>query len=261
MSGNSLYIALMGHYPPRFLKKPLKCAFACLICAFLAYLPCFAKAIPWDGLTPKNNVQSEHNGSEKNAQEGSHDKPRDETPKKYFLPTGFTFPVVMAGAVYSYLIESPCICIVEFPVEYLGREMIPKGTRLIGSARLYPNTNRIIINFQVMVFPNGEEMTFQGISLQDDPEGLYHLALGVPGKEGKTASKLPAQVLLGALNAAASASASASMTGGVASQTVSNAAQSVVSSAQQKLSYVPDYTVTVPKGTPVQVFNVQRIEY
>ena len=104
-------------------------------------------------------------------------------------------------------------------------------------------------------------MTFQGTSLQDDPEGLYHLALGVPGNEGKTASKLPAQVLLGALNAAAAASASASMTGGVASQTVSNAAQSVVSSAQQKLSYVPDYTVTVPKGTPVQVFNVQRIEY
>jgi hypothetical protein len=199
--------------------------------------------VPWDGLSPKDGAKAEQAAPS----------------KKYLLPTGFVFPVVTTGAIYSYLIESPCVCVVEFPVEYLGREMLPKGTRLIGTAKVYPNTNRIIINFQVMVFPNGQEMQFQGISLQDDPEGNFHLALGVPGKEGKTRSKLPAQVLLGTLNAAASAAAPAA--GGIAAQGVTSAAQSIVGNMQQKLNYEPDYTVTVPKGTSIQVFNLQRIEY
>jgi hypothetical protein len=235
MVRNRVYAALKGYYPLSFIKKSLKCGFTCVLCALLACWPVIAETTPWDGLSEKEGV------------------------KKYFLPTGFVFPVVTSGAIYSYLIESPCICIVEVPVEYLGKEMIPKGTMLIGSAKLYPNTTRVIISFQVMVFPNGQEMSFQGVSLQDDPEGKYYLALGIPGKEGKTKSKLPAQVLLGTLGTAANAVAPA--TGNIAAQGVSTAAQSLIGNAQQKLSYQPDYTVTVPKGICVQVFNLMRIEY
>ena len=232
MARNRVYTALKGYCSTHAL---LQCSLTCVLCAFLTCLPAFAEIAAWDGLSGKEGA------------------------KKYLLPTGFTFPVVTTGAIYSYLIESPCICEVDIPVVYLGKEMIPRGTRLIGSAKLYPNTTRVIITFQVMVFPNGQEMSFQGVSLQDDPEGKYHLTLGIPGKEGKTKSKLPAQVLLGTLSTVASAAVP--VAGGIAAQGVSTAAQSLIGNAQQKINYQPDYTITVGKAKTIQVFNMIRLEY
>jgi len=36
----------------------------------------------------------------------------------YFLPTGFTFPVRLVNAVYSFNVASPAICVVEKEVQY-----------------------------------------------------------------------------------------------------------------------------------------------
>jgi len=209
------------------------------VCGILAVSPCFCEDIKsWSGLSKQND------------------------PKKYLLPTGFVFPVVTTGAIYSYLIESPCVCLVEYPVDYLGKEMIPKGTRIIGTAQLYPNTDRVLIKLYDLVFPNGEELRFTGMSLQDDPDGKYHLAIGVPGKKGKTSSKLPAKVLISTLNtAAATLGSSAGGTLSVGTGAASTAINELTKDAGTKIDYTPDYTVTVPKGVQVQVFNISRIEY
>ena len=59
------------------------------------------------------------------------------TPMKtnYFLPTGFTFPVRLENAIFSFNVETPAIAAVERDVVYQRRVVIPAGTGRIPANR------------------------------------------------------------------------------------------------------------------------------
>ncbi|MDO8757453.1 MAG: hypothetical protein Q7J64_05540, partial [Elusimicrobiota bacterium] len=70
----------------------------------------------------------------------------------YFLPTGFTFPVRLENAIFSFNVETPAIAVVERDVVYLRRVVIPAGTRAIGSVAVLKSHDRVLINFHTLVF-------------------------------------------------------------------------------------------------------------
>ncbi|MFG0221337.1 hypothetical protein, partial [Streptococcus suis] len=82
-----------------------------------------------------------------------------------FLPTGFTFPVRLENAVYSYNIETPAIAVVEKDVVYLQHVVIPADTRVIGTVGVVKSHDRVLITFHTLVFRTGDEVKFAGMGL------------------------------------------------------------------------------------------------
>ena len=94
----------------------------------------------------------------------------------YFLPTGFTFEAVIEGAIFSYNLLTPTVAIVDENITYLNDVVLPKGTRLIGVVQVAHSLDRINIDFQTVVFPNGQEIKINAMALS--PDG----SAGVKGK-------------------------------------------------------------------------------
>jgi type IV secretory pathway VirB10-like protein len=162
---------------------------------------------------------------------------------KYFLHTGFMFDAVLQTAIFSYNLESPVIAETEFDIIYLDKVMIPKGTKIIGYASILKSADRVNVFFHTMVFPNGQEIKFAGIALHTDGSA------GVPGKVKKHKENVPAKVLL---EAAAN----------IAAPGVGGAVVKELTAEQAKeMAYKPTYSITVKKGTPILIYNIERIEY
>ena len=178
---------------------------------------------PWTGLTKSSNTK--------------------EAKFKYFLHTGFMFDAVLQTSIFSYNLESPVIAETEFDIIYLDKIIVPKGTKVIGFASVMKSDNRVNIFFHTIVFPNGQEISFQGIAL--DKEG----SAGVPGKVKKYKETIPARILLEtAANVAAP---------GIAKEII----KGLTNESAKEMAYKPTYSVSVKKLTPVVIYNVQRIEY
>jgi len=162
---------------------------------------------------------------------------------KYFLHTGFMFDAVLQTAIFSYNLESPVIAETEFDIIYLDKVMIPKGTKIIGYASILKSADRVNVFFHTMVFPNGQEIKFAGIALHTDGSA------GVPGKVKRHKENVPAKVLL---EAAAN----------IAAPGVGGAVVKELTAEQAKeMAYKPTYSITVKKGTPILIYNIERIEY
>lgn len=175
-------------------------------------------------------------------------KPVYNTNANYFLHTGFMFDAVLKTAIFSFNSITPVVAETEYDIRFLEKVMIPRGTKFIGQCNVEKTVNRVNITFTTMVFPNGQEIQFNGIALHTDGSG------GVPGKIVKASKNtLPAKVLL---NATASSISSVS-----GNSIVSDITDSIQQSSQSELNEVYSYYIEISKNVPIQVFVKGRLEY
>lgn len=165
----------------------------------------------------------------------------------YFLHTGFQFDAVLRTAIFSFNTITPVVAQTEYDITFLGKVMIPRNTKLIGVCNVEKSVNRVNIVFHSMVFPNGQEIRFTGIALHTDGSG------GIPGKVDKQKASIPAKILI----AAAAAQASTTATNSVPVDMIKGIADDV----NQELSQKQDYSITIKKDVPIQVFVTESIEY
>jgi type IV secretory pathway VirB10-like protein len=181
------------------------------------------------------------------AQDWSGPTDRRASPKKYFLHTGFTFDAVLRTAIFSYNTATPVIAVTEFDVSFLGKTMLPKGTKLIGTSAIEKTDNRVNVVFHTMVFPDGQELKFNGLALW--PDG----SAGIIGKVDKKKSVLPAKVLLTAATTAASNAENISVPGEMV--------KGLAADAQNELAQKQETSVSVAKDIGILIYIVDRLEY
>lgn len=178
------------------------------------------------------------------------------TPSKanYFLPTGFSFPARLENAVYSYNVETPAIASVERDVVYLGRVVIPAGTRVIGTVAVLKSHDRILVNFHTLVFESGDEVRFGGLALAQD---------GSAGLKGKVETHKDAAVANTVLRSFVSGTQAALDMSGV-SPIATSATQGLASEAVKELDVQRQevtQSITIEAETGLRVYIPQRLEY
>jgi hypothetical protein len=172
----------------------------------------------------------------------------------YFLPTGFTFPVRLQNAVYSYNVESPAIAVIERPVEYLQKVVLPAGTQVIGTVSIQQDHDRILVNFHTMVFPEGDEVKFTGMALSLD---------GSAGIKGKVETHKDSSVANTVLRSFVTGTSQALTMTGI-SPIASSAAQGLGGEATKELDTQKQQVTTsisVDAETGLRVYIPQRLEY
>ena len=169
------------------------------------------------------------------------------TDKKYFMPTGFTFDAVLRTAIFSFNTNTPVIAEAEFDITYLGKVMIPKGTRLIGTSAIEKTDDRVNVSFHTAVFPNGEEIKFSGLALWTDGSA------GIRGKKDSKKATIPVKVLLSAAATGASVAGNSSVP--------TEMVKSVAIDAQNEVASKQEVSISVPKDIGILVYIVERIEY
>lgn len=174
----------------------------------------------------------------------------------YFMPTGFVFDCALVYAIMSYNLMTPCVAEADEDVYYLGDLVIPKGTRLIGVVQVAHSLDRVTINFQTLVFPDGQEISFQGVALWYEDGSA-----GIKGKVVKHKDVVAGRIALKSVLAAVSASAQlatpgveAAMVGGF-----TNEAQQSIDTAASKATVLE--SISVEEKTAIKVFVTRRVDY
>ncbi|MDO8757298.1 MAG: TrbI/VirB10 family protein [Elusimicrobiota bacterium] len=176
------------------------------------------------------------------------------TKANYFLPTGFTFPVRLENAVYSYNVETPAIATVERDVVYLRRVVIPAGTRAIGTVAVLKSNDRVLINFHTLVFETGDEVKLSGMALALD---------GSAGLKGKVETHKDAAVANTVLRSFVNGTQSALEMSGV-SPVASSATQGITQEAVKELDVQRQevtQSITIEAETGLRIYIPQRLEF
>lgn len=175
-------------------------------------------------------------------------KPVFNTNAKYFLHTGFIFNAVLKTAIFSFNSISPVVAETEYDIRFLDKVMIPRGTKFIGHCNVEKTINRVNVTFTTMVFPNGQEIQFNGVALHTDGSG------GIPGKIVKANKNvLPSKVLLNA-----TASSLSAVSGNVI---VNDVTDSIRQASESEVNEVYSYYIEIDKNIPIQIFVKGRLEY
>jgi type IV secretory pathway VirB10-like protein len=172
----------------------------------------------------------------------------------YFLPTGFVIPAHLENQIVSYNVASPCIATVERDVVYLSSVVIPTGTRLIGTVSVEQSHDRILVNFNDIVFPTGDEVRFSGMALSLD---------GSSGIEGKVQTYKDSAVANTVLRSFITGTQSALMYSGI-SPIATGATQGLTGEATKELDTQRQQvttSITVEAQTGLQVYLNQRLEF
>jgi len=186
---------------------------------------------PWQGVTLKAEAKS-----------------------RYFLPTGFTFPARIETAIYSYNTESPVIAVVERDVVYLRRVVIPAKTRVIGSAAVIKSHDRILVRFNTLVFPEGDEISIPAMALSLDGSA------GIKGRVEKHKDSAVANTVLRSIVSGTQAALNVGMVNPIASE----AAQGISREALQSLDMAKKQvstSISVDAETGLRVYIVRRATY
>lgn len=178
------------------------------------------------------------------------------TPTKtnYFLPTGFTFPVRLENAIFSFNVETPAIAAVERDVVYQRRVVIPAGTRAIGTVAVLKSHDRVLVNFHTLVFEKGDEVKFTGMALSLD---------GAAGLKGKVETHKDAAVANTVLRSFVNGTQSALEMSGV-SPIASSATQGLTQEAVKELDVQRQevtQSITIEAETGLRVYIPARLEY
>ncbi len=174
---------------------------------------------------------------------------------RYFLPTGFTFPVRLENAVYSYNVESPAVAVVDEEVQYLKRIVIPSGTRVIGTVAVQQDHNRILITFNTLVFPEGDEIKFTGLGLSLDG------SLGIKGKvETHKDSAIADTVLSSVVSGAQEAAMMTTSVNPVATSALSGLAGEATGELGAQRQQITT-SISVNADTGLKIFLPRRVEY
>lgn len=178
------------------------------------------------------------------------------TPTKtnYFLPTGFTFPVRLENAIFSFNVETPAIAVVERDVVYQRRVVIPAGTRAIGTVAVLKSHDRVLVNFHTLVFEKGDEVKFGGMALSLD---------GAAGLKGKVETHKDAAVANTVLRSFVNGTQAALDMSGV-SPIASSATQGIAQEAVKELDTQRQevtQSITIEAETGLRIYIPQRLEY
>lgn len=178
------------------------------------------------------------------------------TPVKtnYFLPTGFTFPVRLENAVYSYNIETPAIAVVEKDVVYLQHVVIPADTRVIGTVGVVKSHDRVLITFHTLVFRTGDEVKFAGMGLSLDGTA------GVKGKVETHKDSSVANTVLRSLVSGTQTAISVSGISPIASGATAGLSQEATKELDTQKQEVTE-SITVDSETGLRVYIPQRLEF
>lgn len=183
--------------------------------------------------------------------EGSQAKPQA---PDCVLPTGFSFPARLDNAVYSYNVETPAVAVVERPISFLNRVVIPAGTRVIGTVAIQKSHDRVLVNFHTLVFPEGDEVKVPAMALSLD---------GSAGLRGKAENHKDSAVANTVLRSVVSGTQAAlDMTG--VSPIASQATQGISQEALRELDMEKQQVTTsisVDADTGLRVYVNQRLEY
>ena len=171
------------------------------------------------------------------------------------LPTGFIFPALLPDAIYSYNTLAPTIAMVEDDIKFLGRVVIPKGSRLIGEATTLHTFDRVNIAFHLIVFPEGCESPLKGLALSADDGSA-----GIKGKVEKHEDSVAAQIALKAALTGAQAGAAivAPVEGAVSSAFTNEAGQMLDQNIAKAKSLESIY---IHERTQIRVFNLRRFTH
>jgi type IV secretory pathway VirB10-like protein len=172
----------------------------------------------------------------------------------YFLPTGFVVPARLTHRVVSYNVESPCIAVVERDIVYLSSVVIPAGTQFIGAAAVEKSHDRILVSFNDIVFPTGDEVHFAGMALSLDGSA------GIAGevrtfKDASVANTVLRALITGTQGALVASGVSPIATG--ATQGLSGEATATLDTQRQQVTV----SITVPEETGIRIYINQRLEY
>ena len=170
-----------------------------------------------------------------------------------FLPTGFTFPALLPDAIYSYNTMAPVVALIEDDVKFRDRTVLPKNTRLIGSAGTAHTLDRVNINFTLAVSPEGCEFPFSGLALSDDDGSA-----GIKGKLEKHEDSIAATIALkSVLTGVQAAAAVAAPIEGAVTSGFSGEANSMLDRNISKEKSLE--SIYVHERTPIRIFVMRRL--
>ena len=172
----------------------------------------------------------------------------------YSLPTGFTFPVRLENAVYSYNVETPAIAVVEKDIVYHDEVAIPVDTRVIGTVAVLKSHDRILVNFHTLVFKTGDEVKFSGMALSLDGSA------GLKGTVETHKDAAVANTVLRSIVSGTQAALDATGVSPVASQATQGLTQEAVKELDTERQQVTA-SITVEAETGLRVYIPQRLEY
>lgn len=183
-------------------------------------------------------------------------RPEKEKEQPLGLPAGTKVPAFLEDRIFSFNVAAPVIAIIAKDFKWNGRTVIPKGSKLLGEANVLKSLDRINVNFERLIFPDGSERRVRAIALADDG------ASGIRGKldkhrDTKVLKAIGETLLSGASLFVGSTSSSPYS---LQDQLRSNVAQNLSNQAAQDLRSVKvAESITVEASTPVQVVFLEAL--
>lgn len=174
----------------------------------------------------------------------------------WHLPVGTRISCTIQNAIFSFNLVAPVVAIVDEPVlcPSNGKILLPKKTKLIGIASILKSDDRVNINFNYAVLPNGRQFEINGIALA--PDG----SAGIKGKvkEYKD-TRLMASAMSGALVGVGQA-VSVTMTGQpIAAGAIGGALQQGAQQVQEISNQKVDVSIFVEPFQKTSVFLSSRL--
>ena len=174
----------------------------------------------------------------------------------WHLPIGTRISCTIQNAIFSFNLITPVIAIVDEPVlcPSNGKIVMPRKTKLIGTASILKSDDRVNITFNYAVLPNGRQFEIGGIALS--PDG----SAGIKGavKEYKD-TRLMASAMSGALVGVGQAM-SITMTGQpIMSGAIGGALQQGAQQAQEISNQKVDVSISVGPFQKTSVFLSSRL--
>jgi hypothetical protein len=174
----------------------------------------------------------------------------------WFLPTGTEIKTTIQNAIFSFNLRTPVTAIVDDPVicPKTGEVILPRKTRLLGTADILKSDDRVNVRFQIAVLENGREFEIDGIALS--PDG----SAGVKGtvKEYKDV-RLMSSAVTGALRGVGESVSTVLPGQPLVSGALGGALTQGAQEAQSITSQKVDVSISVPPFQKVLVFLSRRL--
>ncbi len=180
---------------------------------------------------------------------------RDEK-KPVGLPAGTEIPALLGNRIFSFNVAAPVTAFVAKDFTWKGKVVIPKDSRFLGEASVLKSLDRINVNFDLLIFPDGEERRIRAMALAEDGSS------GILGKVEKHGDvkvlKAIGETLLG--GTALFVGARSRDPFNLEDELRLNLTQNLTNQAAQDLRSVRvEKSITVEADTPIQVILLEAI--
>ncbi|MEQ1664559.1 MAG: TrbI/VirB10 family protein [Bdellovibrionales bacterium] len=190
---------------------------------------------------------------------------KDAARSEYVIPSGSRVMVVLDGNLNSELTQSPVVSILKNGFSFQGRTLLPAGSKILGRVGPGQDSDRISVNFDQVVFPNGHQMAITGVAMMPDGSpgvvGEFHSgrgykiagALGSSFLAGAAAALQTNQVNMLGLEAPKGSTRNAILNG--VAQSALEQGRRFGEEAQNQQGYV-----IVPTGTSFQIYIDREVD-